>query len=503
MSALLPLALVTGLVWSCVLALAASPLVPVLAVWAICSIYGPGTVTWEWAGKTVSPDRLAIGWLAAFVLIRTVVHRGQHLEIRDRSLLSLGLFGLLCLVQLTLYQWNPLPWDEMPPGIRLSYLLGMPIVMYLAVQQRGGLSRREVNLLLVVLWGFGTYLAATAIFEKLGVTALVFPRHILRPRQLYLGRPVGPFLSTPLLGTMLLICLAATILFLRRVGGILRLVCLVTVPLFAAAILFTQTRSVWLGCVGVLWILLFAMSRHSLRYGLICVGIVAAVIGAVVAGAEFLNPQRIEGAELVEFSFLQRLALLDGAITLFLKRPIFGWGFGQFERAVNESVGGGVLGFWATGAAIGLSSHNLALRVLAETGLVGAFLFGSVWWMWLKRAWLLTRSRNDVRTTVGLLTLCAAAAYWSEGMFHDPSYQPAGTLTVALLAGLCHALGKHTRPAGPRWEPVLAAAGSQLPVRRHGPLSHATGDFAVQTLAERWSGRSDGSNRSGRSVRSD
>lgn len=440
------LASITGLVWSCVLAIAATPVLAVLVVWAIACLYGPGTITWDVAGKTLSPDRIALGWLLLVVVVRSLLTGETVRPLRDRALLCFGAFALLCTVQVWLHEWAPVPWDEMPPGIRLLYLVGLPAIGYVAVSSCRSLSPRVVRGLLAAFWLFGVYLALTAVLEMFGPRALVFPRHILRPRELYPGRPVGPFLSTPLLGTLLVTAMAATVLYTRLSKGVLRLAGLVSLPLFVAGIALTQTRSVWLGAVGVTWILLFALSHRLLRYGLVLVGGVALFLAALVAGKQLVNPDRVEGAELVEYSFLQRLALMDGALTLFVQRPLWGWGFGQFERAVNEHVRGGLFGFWATGAAAGLSSHNLALRILAETGLLGFGLFACGWGVWVGRAFFLSRSSDPHRQALSVLALSCYIAYWAEGMFHDPSYQLAGTLTAAILSGAARVLAQTPDP---------------------------------------------------------
>lgn len=446
-TAILPLALLTGSVWSLVVAIAVSPVLPVLVAWLVACLYGPGTVTWEVGGKTLSPDRVALGWLLAFTVLRLLHSPSGTRPFRDGALAAFAAFTVMCLVEAAVMVWTPMPWDEMPPGIRLLYLTVLPLISYIAVHEGAGISPRRVTTVLCVFWGFGVYLALTAFFEQFGPRALVFPPHILRPRDLYAGRPVGPFLSTPLLGTMLVTSFAASVLLAREARGPLRLTVLISLPLLAGAILLTKTRSVWLGGAAVLWLLLFVMSRRSLRYGLLLVGLAGAVMFALVAGNQFVNPDRVEGEELVEYSFLQRLALMDGAITLFVQRPIFGWGFGQFERAVTENAGGGLLGFWATGAALGLSSHNLALRVLAETGVIGFGLFFCGWLIWFRRAWDLSWRSDRYAQSVGLLALSCYLAYWAEGMFHDPSYQLAGTLTAALLSGLVRDL--YRRPLDP------------------------------------------------------
>ena len=439
MSILGPLVGLTGLSWSIALALAIGTLAPAMLVWLAAAVYGPNTLTWEWAGFTVSIDRLVMGWFVLFLGARFLLGRNRPAVLaRDGAVLAAVAFAALGLIQVTAIPWSPTAPEDMPPMFRLAYLVLCPLLLYAAIvsDTLKDPGRPHIERLLLVLWAFGVYLGWTAIAEQFGYGRLVLPKHILRPRELYLGRPVGPFLSTPLLGTTLSVSLAAAVLVARLRQGPVRVLVTATLPLIVAGIALTETRSVWLGSVGVVALLVSFLSGRHLRYGLLVLAVVAAAAGVVFLGAEFVNPSRREGTQLVEFSFLQRLALLDGALTLFLQRPVVGWGFGQFERVVRVHVGGGVLGFWATGAAEGLSSHNVLLRLLAETGLVGTGLWLTCWFVWLRAATRCLQAHTAEHRALGLLFLAAAVAYWSEAMFHDPSFLPAGNLMVGLLAGL-------------------------------------------------------------------
>ncbi len=439
MVVLLVLAALAALSWSVALAIPFSAFGPGMLTWLAASVYGPTTVRWEIGPWTLSPDRAVLFWFLLFVTARWLLGHSHPSQLRRDPAVWAGLaFGVLAALQAFLLPWNPTAPEDMPPPIRLAYVSVFPLILYVGVAAeptgRGG--DRRLALLIVVLWLFGLYLAVTALAEQLGVTSVIFPKHILRPRVLYPGRPVGPFLSTPLLGTTLVVCTAATVLVALRGRGVLRGAALCSLPLLLAAIVATETRSVWIGAVAVAGLLLVALAGRDLRYGLLLLGGAAAVLAGVFAGSSFVNPERVEGSQLVEYSFLQRLALMDGAVTLFVQKPVLGWGFGQFERVVRLHVGGGLLGFWATGAAEGLSSHSLPLRLLAETGAVGTGLWLSMWAVWCRRALALWRSGEADNRAAGLLFLAGTLAYWSETLFHDTSFLPAGNLMIALLAAV-------------------------------------------------------------------
>ncbi len=448
-------------VWSVALAIVWTAFPPAVLAWLTASVYGPTTVFWDVGPVTLSLDRVAFFWFALFVMARFVLGGSDPGRLLRDSAFWAGVgFTLLAFVQSLWYPWAPIYPEDMPPLIRLAYIGALPLGLYAGViaESAAGRPSRWLAGMLLTFWCFGVYLAATALAEQFGITAAVFPKHILRPRELYLGRPVGPFLSTPLLGTTLVVSLAASVLLALRARGLLRGAVLTSLPLIVAAIVATETRSVWLGCVAVGGLLLIALAGRDLRYGLLLLGAAAAIVGVVVAGSKFVNPSRIEGSQLVEFSFLQRLALMDGALTLFVQRPVFGWGFGQFERAVRVHVGGGLFGFWATGAAEGLSSHNLPLRLLAETGLVGFGLWLTVWVVWCRRAIRLWREGDDDRRATALLFLAGLLAYWSETLFHDTSFLPAGNLMTALLAAAVSAQATGRCPDATQPEVIASRA---------------------------------------------
>ncbi|HXF49203.1 MAG TPA: O-antigen ligase family protein [Verrucomicrobiae bacterium] len=154
------------------------------------------------------------------------------------------------------------------------------------------------------------------------------------------------------------------------------------VVLFALAALATQTRGVWLG-VGVL-LAVWPITGYLLRRfkWLPVRRLVIRVSGAVLlfvvlllALAPLLGQVERRAAQLAEQggTVYLRLFLWGVAWKLFLSHPVAGIGMGQFAGemaqfpemkniAVFESVHG-------------LSTHNLLLAFLAETGLVGTLAF--------------------------------------------------------------------------------------------------------------------------------
>jgi O-antigen ligase len=136
------------------------------------------------------------------------------------------------------------------------------------------------------------------------------------------------------------------------------------------------------------------------------------------------------------------LALFQRAASLVVQKPILGWGFRQFEYASRTHGGGGPLRVVGAAASEGLASHNLLLRVVAETGIVGSTIFALVFWLWLARCRRELRSAepNSVRRTFAILFLGGMVGYWSEALFHDVTFQMQENFLLFFLAAcLCSA----------------------------------------------------------------
>ncbi|HSR94751.1 MAG TPA: hypothetical protein VLK56_07770, partial [Solirubrobacterales bacterium] len=71
--------------------------------------------------------------------------------------------------------------------------------------------RRDREILLVAFVGLGAYLGLTALFETVGLNALVFPKYILNPNYgTHFGRARGPFVEAVTNGTGLYVCAVAS-----------------------------------------------------------------------------------------------------------------------------------------------------------------------------------------------------------------------------------------------------------------------------------------------------
>jgi putative inorganic carbon (hco3(-)) transporter len=233
-------------------------------------------------------------------------------------------------------------------------------------------ARRHRTLLLQCLVGVGVYLSITALFETTGPKALVFPHFITNPAiGIHGDRARGPFLEAVGNGTALYICLVAaviaaatwTVRWQRRVA-------IATVLLCAAGLLFTLTRSVWIGAMAATIVTMLA--HPQLRRWLVPVAASAALITAGTLAAVPGLATKASERRSQQDTVWDRLNLDRAALNMAEARPLFGFGWGSFKtEGVNYFEQADTYPLSATN----LPVHSAYFDHLAELGLVGTSLW--------------------------------------------------------------------------------------------------------------------------------
>jgi O-antigen ligase len=163
----------------------------------------------------------------------------------------------------------------------------------------------------------------------------------------------------------------------------LRKLAVATIVIGLPALYFTLTRAPIIGTAAAVVIVL--LSRTRTRVLAFCVFVVATTL--VVASWSQITSSNVYRERLSNSSNVQaRLLIQDWSWKLAMQRPVFGWGYGAFDRVKNRanfSSGSVPLSFGTTN-----TSHNTYLTVLVELGVVG-FLLSVV--PWLAVAWRAVR----------------------------------------------------------------------------------------------------------------
>jgi len=334
---------------------------------------------------------------------------------------------------------------------RLAFFYVMPLGVYWAARQ-SRVSERTVLGLLVCLTVFGVYLALTAFAEVADVRGLVFPPYIMSPEYPeFLGRARGPLLSPIGNGILLGTCLAAGLSLWARLGRWGRAGMVPVLLMMAGGALLTLTRSVWMGAAlgGLLVVGLAAPAAW--RRLILAAALVAAVVLAATQWerlSSFKRDRAISAQEMAESARLRPI-LATVAWKMFLDRPLWGCGFGQYADASREYLADRSTDL-PLEKARPFVQHNVLLALLTETGLVGMGLFVALLTLWAREAWRLWRSPHAPfgARQAALLFLACAANYLVNGMFHDVAIIPMVNMVLFFLAGMTVGLAREAAEVG-------------------------------------------------------
>lgn len=193
------------------------------------------------------------------------------------------------------------------------------------------------------------------------------------------------------------------------------------------ALLLTQSRGGLLTFVAILLVHAYLSARdRKARIKRVALVLSVCLLAGAVAGFFFHRLGEID-----EFTTVSRLAIWGGAFTVFARSPLLGIGFGNLRGLM-----GGLLNLpdgW-TGDA-----HNLYLELLAETGVIGFFVFGVLIVLALRTALKRLRTtQNEFHKMIALAVFAAICGVLVHGtvdyLFHTtPQVVALFCLVLALL----------------------------------------------------------------------
>lgn len=322
---------------------------------------------------------------------------------------------------------------------------------------------------------FGVYLAVTAIAEAREMWWLVWPRYIRSGEYAeYFGRGRGPFLNPTGVGIYLAASLAAAWMFWPRTSRWGRLGIVAVSLLLGAGCYYTLTRSVWMGAVLTMMIVVACYLPKAWRWPVVGMTALAGILAAVVLWDSILSFKRdknVSAADVADSATL-RPVLAAVAWEMFCHRPVLGCGFGQYKYHHKYFLGERKHGLNLEKARP-YTQHNTFLALLTETGLVGTGLFVGLLAYWCRQAWMLRRNRAlaPAMRQWGLFFLAFMASYVVNGMFHNTSPVPNlnmllyffGAITSSLAAMAPAASTSHREmqreaPIESPWQTVTAGS---------------------------------------------
>ena len=233
-------------------------------------------------------------------------------------------------------------------------------------------TERQRSILLGTLVALGAYLGLTALFESVGLRALVFPGYISDPAVgIHFGRARGPFVEAVANGMGLFTCATAAAVGLSRwEGWRARYACWAVIALCTVGLLLTldpldlavvrrRGRAAFLAAPRLRGWLSRARCSATL-----------AVTGALAA-LPALN-QRVDERSTEQSSVWVRKNTSRAAVDMIQARPETGFGWQTFQTASAPYFRQA-----ATYPAIGVGQgvHNVFLSNAAELGIPGAVLW--------------------------------------------------------------------------------------------------------------------------------
>lgn len=372
-------------------------------------------------GLPLSPDRPLYLLAIAFVL----------LDARTERLRWRWVYGVMILMVLwvTLSLLSTGGLSESDKLFALFDRVVMPFAMFIVGALAFNTTRKRI-LLLRTGSLIGIYLGISALIERWGIDALVWPKYIIRlHEQADFWRALGPQGQPEAFGMTCNLAFFMAVLLAKLDKSAWRWVAFLAIPLATAGSVLSMTRSVWLGLLAgviICGLILPEFRRYVpavLLGGAALIGIVLILFPSV---AEDMYIRLTTGDSLYD-----RINTNNAALQIIAERPLTGIGWGNF---IQDNV------LWVRQAdtyplaTVTIEVHNVFLARGAETGILGMVLWGLAVLMG-PVAVILARPRTQEMAWWKLLALAALLVWLFPTMF-SPNPYPLPNILFWLLAGV-------------------------------------------------------------------
>jgi O-antigen ligase len=246
-----------------------------------------------------------------------------------------------------------------------------PMCLYLIIRLTAP-GEREIRRFVPIFFFIGVSQAIIGILSWIAPQTL--PHEWLR---LDGQRTTGSLVSYSVYTTTIVFCS----LFLLHTAfnskpGLTRTLYLSFFLLSIFCVIISFSRGSWLAQIFVTLGLVYLYPKFTIRWILIVVPVSLFIVEVLLADYLYDPAERLSEAQ----PALSRLPIALASYRMFEAKPVFGWGYGNFnyyDRRFQERV------LDLVNARKDHSSHNLYLATLAEQGLVGLTLFlaPAIWWL--------------------------------------------------------------------------------------------------------------------------
>lgn len=217
------------------------------------------------------------------------------------------------------------------------------------------------------------------------------------------------------------ICFCLTyFLFTQKIKLIFKLFYFFVMMIISFGIIISLSRGGLLGFSLTMLIIIFKNRKVKSMWLLITFLIISFLLfwgNMLIARLQTLS----EIGSVSDFSLYSRLKLLNIALKIISKSPLFGVGFGDFIRTGEQ--------YYSTGQILNPVAHNAWLHVASETGLFGLFFFIGIFissWKILQKAKQICINNNQINNKKileglqwGILSIIVPITFLSEhnGLF--------------------------------------------------------------------------------------
>jgi O-antigen ligase len=301
------------------------------------------------------------------------------------------------------------------------------------------MRRQQARWLMFSFTIFGLYLALTAIAEYRGWTAIVMPRYVISGEfEEFLGRARGPFLNPSANGIYMTTALACLLMYWPRTSGLTRIGLELGALIIGIGCFATLTRCVWLGFFLGLITLTWLCSPKRVRLGLLILFLCVSTLGVSLNWHRLVAFKRDKGVPASQMAESARLRPMLAAVAwqMFQRRPITGYGLGQYTHSDDEFIAARRVDM-PLDRVRPYHQHNFVLSLATETGLLGTLPFLALVMCWSLAAYQLWRCETaplEVRQ-LGLVYLVSFVNFVANGMFQDVTIIPTVNLLLFFLGG--------------------------------------------------------------------
>ena len=414
-----------------------------LASWLVTSaVFGPHFFILRIGGIfDISIERLL------FIMILVALWAGLFTgKVNLRSGITIEMtmmaFVLICVVSMIrngFFSTNPhfpSPWFVFITGYLFPFIVFIYAKSYIC-------NENQVQLILHSLFFLGIYLCLIAPFEYFNLRQFVFPRFIndITITELHIDRARGPFLNAAFNGVGILIGFISGLHLLQKKTGYTRVFYVVSLLLFFPAVFFTLTRSVYLGLLITLFIVLKWYKTSFSKWKLISLPLALVVIIGFVYSPRLLSKERREGGVYQVEEVNIRLALLKKSYFLLSERPLMGIGLAQFVPASTRFYKGRTA-FVAEEAGTQFQ-HNHLMGIATELGLEGILVYLAIIILILRRMAQLTGKLPEsgiMGRNLPIAIFAIWCVYLNNNLFTEPSNALFINAVPFLFAGMADGL---------------------------------------------------------------